>query len=80
VGGLRRSIWLFALWAIVLYVFFAMVASIAPANVIALTVVMSVLAVLLLLRSLRVAAELADRGGDPSVRRELNRQRERRGF
>jgi hypothetical protein len=56
------------------------VATISPAKTAALTVVATILAALLLLRGLRIAAELADRGGDPRVRRELNRQRERRGF
>lgn len=79
-GGLRRSIWLLALWAVVLYVFFATVATIPPAKDVALTVVATVLAALVVLRTLRIAAELADRGGDPRIRRELNRQRERRGF
>ncbi len=79
-GGLRRSIWLLALWAVVLYAFFAIVATIPPAKTAGLAVVTTVLAVLLLLRGLRVAAELGDRGGDPRIRRELNRQRERRGF
>ena len=79
-GGLWRSVWLLALWVVVLYLFFAIVATIPPAKVVALTIVTTILAALLLLRSLRIAAELADRGGDPRVRRELNRQRERRGF
>ena len=79
-GGLRRSVWLMALWAVVLYAFFAIVATVSPMKTVALAVVTTVLAALLLLRGLRIAAELADRGGDPRVRRELNRQRERRGF
>ena len=79
-GGLRRSVWLLALWAVVLYAFFAIVATIPPAKTVGLAVVTTVLAVLLLLRGLRIAAELGDRGGDPRIRRELNRQRERRGF
>jgi hypothetical protein len=69
-----------ALWAVVLYAFFAVVATISPVKTAAMAVVATVLATLLLLRGLRIAAELADRGGDPRVRRELNRQRERRGF
>jgi hypothetical protein len=65
---------------VVLYAFFSIVATIPPVKVAALAMVTAVLAALLLLRGLRIAAELADRGGDPRVRRELNRQRERRGF
>lgn len=79
-GGLRRSVWLLALWAVVLYVFFAIVATIPPAKTVGLAVVTTLLAVLLVLRGLRIAAELGNRGGDPRIRRELNRQRERRGF
>jgi hypothetical protein len=79
-GRLRLSLWLLAVWAIVLYVFFVTLATIPPAKVAALTVVMTVLAALVMIRNLRVASELADRGGDPRVRRALNKQRERRGF
>jgi peptidoglycan/LPS O-acetylase OafA/YrhL len=79
-GRLRLSLWLLAVWVIVLYGFFVIVATISPAEVAALTVVMTVLAALVLIRNLRIASELADRGGDPRVRRALNKQRERRGF
>jgi hypothetical protein len=79
-GRLRLSLWLLAVWAIVLYAFFVTLATIPPAKVAALTVVTTILAVLVTIRGLRVASELADRGGDPRVRRALNKQRERRGF
>jgi hypothetical protein len=79
-GRLRLSLWLLALWAIVLYAFFVTLATIPPAKVAGLTVVTTILAALVLIRNLRVASELADRGGDPRVRRALNKQRERRGF
>ena len=79
-GRLRLSLWLLAVWAIVLYAFFVTLATIPPAKVAGLTVVMTILAALVLIRNLRVASELADRGGDPLVRRALNKQRERRGF
>ena len=79
-GSLRLSLWLCAIWAIVLYVFFVTLATIPPAEVAGLTVVMVILAALVTIRSLRLANELADRGGDPRIRRELNKQRERRGF
>ena len=69
-----------AVWAIVLYVFFVTLATIPPAEVAGLTVVMVILAALVTIRSLRLASELADRGGDPRIRRALNKQRERRGF
>ena len=79
-GSLRLSLWLCAVWAIVLYVFFVTVATIAPAEVAGLTAVMAILAALVTIRNLRLASELADRGGDPRIRRALNKQRERRGF
>jgi hypothetical protein len=79
-GRLRLSLWLLAVWAVVLYVFFVTVATIAPAKVAAVTVVTTILAVLVLIRNLRLASELSDRGGDPRIRRALNKQRERRGF
>jgi hypothetical protein len=44
------------------------------------TIVVAALAVLFTLRSIRVASDLADRGGNPAIRRARNRARERRGF
>lgn len=79
-GRLALPVWLCVLGAIVMYVFFVVVASIPPAQVAAVTIVVSILAVLFLIRSARINAELANRGGNPSLRRELNRARERRGF
>ena len=79
-GRLRLSLWLLAVWVVVLYAFFVTVATIPPAKVAGLTVVTAVLAALVMIRNLWVANELADRGGDPRVRRALNKQRERRGF
>ena len=79
-GRLRLSLWLLAVWVVVLYAFFVTVATIPPAKVAGLTVVTAILAALVLIRNLRVASEVADRGGDPRVRRALNKQRERRGF
>jgi hypothetical protein len=77
---LRLSLWILALGAIVLYVFFITLATIPPARVAVLTIVTLVLAGLILIRNLRISSELSDRGGDPRIRRALNRQRERRGF
>ena len=77
---LRLSLWILALGAIVLYVFFITLATIPPARVALLTIITLVLAGLILVRNLRISSELSDRGGDPRIRRALNRQRERRGF
>ena len=79
-GRLALPVWLVVLGAIVMYVFFVIVASVPPAQVAVVTIVVGILALLFLIRSIRVASELSDRGGNPAVRRELNRARERRGF
>lgn len=79
-GHLRLSFWLVTLGAVVLYVFFVFLAAIPIEQVLGLTAAVAVLAALITLHNLRVRTELADPGGDPRVRRSLNRQRERRGF
>jgi hypothetical protein len=77
---LRLSFWLVAIGTVVLYGFFVVVATISPGQMAAVTAVVVGLAALFTFRNLRVAAQLADRGGDPQLRRSLNRIRERRGF
>jgi hypothetical protein len=79
-GRIRLSLWVVVMGAIVLYVFFASLASVAPAEVAGLTSVVAALAIVLTIRNLRVAGEIADPGGDPQLRRDVNRIRERRGF
>jgi hypothetical protein len=79
-GRIAVPVWLVVLGAIVMYVFFVIVASVPPAQVAAVTVVVAVLALLFLIRSVRLSSELSHRGGNPAIRRSLNRQRERRGF
>jgi hypothetical protein len=76
----RISLWLCALGVVVLYASFAALAAISPTEVAGVTAIVAGLATLVTIRNLRVKAELADPGGDPRVRRSLNRQRERRGF
>jgi hypothetical protein len=44
------------------------------------TAVVAALAAIITVRNMRVASLLADRGGDPQLRRSRNRTRERRGF
>jgi hypothetical protein len=80
IGRLRLSFWVVAISTVVLYGFFVVLATIPPGQVAAVTVVVGGLAAIFTLRNLRVAAQLADRGGDPQLRRSLNRIRERRGF
>jgi len=79
-GHLRLSLWTGALGAIVLYVFFISLARISPGQVVGATAAVTLLATMFLIRSLLLGNELADPGGDPRIRRALNRQRERRGF
>jgi hypothetical protein len=79
-GRIAVPVWLVVLGAIVMYAFFVVVAGIPPAQVAAVTIVVAILTVLFFIRSVRVASELADRGGNPAIRRALNRARERRGF
>jgi hypothetical protein len=77
---LRLSLWICALGAIVLFVFFVSLARIPPAEVAGATTAVTVLAGLLAVRGWRLSSELADPGGDPRLRRALNHQRELRGF
>jgi hypothetical protein len=80
IGRLRVSFWITVTGIVVLYGFFATLATVSPSEVAAVTAVMVVLAMVITVRNLRVASELADHGGDPQLRRDRNRTRERRGF
>jgi hypothetical protein len=62
-----------------LFVFFAALGGISPGEVVGLTIVVGVLALLLLVRALVVRHELAA-GGDHSTSRSVHALRERRGF
>jgi hypothetical protein len=79
-GSLRLSFWIVVIGMVVLYGFFVILATIPPGEVAALTATIVILAGIFTLRNVRLAAELADRGGDPHLRRALNKIRERRGF
>jgi hypothetical protein len=79
-GSLRLSFWLVVIGTVVLYAFFVILATIPPGEVAAVTTVVVALGAIFTLRNLRLAAELADRGGDPQLRRAVNKMRERRGF
>ena len=80
IGRLNLSFWIAATGTVVLYVFFVFLARIPPEQVAGVTAVVGALAAITTLRNLRIAHNLADRGGDPQLRRSLNRIRERRGF
>jgi hypothetical protein len=79
-GYLRLSFWCCVAGTIVLYVFFVTVASIPLAEIAAVTGVVALLTAMFTIRNVRLNGELADRGGNPQLRRSINRQRERRGF
>jgi len=79
-GHVRLSLWTVAVGVPALYLFFVVLATIPPQQIREVSMVVAALTVLMLLRSVRVNREFADPGGDPRVRRALNRQRERRGF
>ena len=80
IGHLRLSFWVVVIGTIVLYGFFVVLATIPPGQVAVLTAAIAALAAIFTVRNVRIAAELADRGGNPQLRRSLNRIRERRGF
>jgi cobalamin biosynthesis protein CobD/CbiB len=80
IGHLRLSFWVVVVGTIVLYSFFVVLATIPLDQVVALTIGIVALAAVFTIRNVRLAAELADRGGNPQLRRSLNRIRERRGF
>ena len=77
---LAFSIWGLAIGAVVLDVFFSVLAGISPLEVIGVTIAVSAICVMWLLRSVRLEFELRSRAGDPQLRAEHNRARERRGF
>lgn len=79
-SNLRLSFWLVVIGTVVLYVFFVVLATIPPEQVAAVSAVVGILAIVFTVRNLRLAAELASHGGDPHLRRSINRIRERRGF
>jgi fatty acid desaturase len=67
------------LGAAVLFVFFAALGAISPGEVLVPTIVVSVLALLFVVRSLIVRRELGEHGNQRMLR-SVNSLRERRGF
>lgn len=80
IGRLSLSLWITATGTVVLYAFFVFLARIPPEQVAGVTAVVVALAAITTVRNMRVASQLANRGGDPQLRRSRNRTRERRGF
>jgi hypothetical protein len=67
------------LGAVVMFVFFATLAGVAPSEVVGPAIVVGVLALLFAVRSLVVRHELGARGSQATMR-SVNALRERRGF
>lgn len=77
---LTLALWLLALSAVVLYVFFVGLAGVSPLRLLGVTGIVAALGILFTLRSMRLAHELRSREGDPQLRIDQQRARERRGF
>lgn len=73
-------LWGLAVGALVLDIFFSAIAGISPLEIAGVTVAVTVVAILWAIRSARIEFELRSRGGDPQLRADHNRMRERRGF
>jgi hypothetical protein len=80
IGRLSLAFWIAATGTVVLYAFFVFLARIPPEQVAGVTAVVALLAAITTLRNMRVAGQMAGRGGNPQLRRARNRMRERRGF
>ena len=74
------AIWGLAIGAVVLDLFFSVIAGISPLEIAGVTLAVSAICVMWLVRSVRLEFELRSRAGDPDLRAEYNRARERRGF
>lgn len=77
---LALAIWGLAVGGVLVAAFFIVVAEVSPRDVAAVTAAAGVICLLWLLRSVRLEFELRSRAGDPQLRAEYNRARERRGF
>lgn len=74
---MRASFWTVAIGGVVLYAFFVALADVAPGEIAGVTIVVAALAVMFVIRSLRLSSQLAQ---SPMLRQKHNRLRERRGF
>lgn len=73
-------IWGLLIGGVVLTGFFTSLGGVNPADVLPVMVTAAAISVFWLLRSVRIEHELNSRAGDPQLRSDFNRARERRGF
>ena len=74
------AIWGLMIGAVVLTGFFTSLGGVNPADVGPVMAVVGAISLMWLVRSVRIEHELSSRAGDPQLRSEFNRARERRGF
>lgn len=74
------ALWGLLIGGVVLTAFFTSLGGVNPADVIPVMVAAGVVCLLWLLRSARIELELRSRAGDPQLRSDFQRARERRGF
>jgi len=79
IGRLANAFWVLVVGAVVLYAFFAVMGAISPTDLVWLTVVVGVLAIVAVVHFVRVRRALQDHRHDETAR-ELHGWRERRGF
>jgi uncharacterized membrane protein len=78
-SGLLNFLWALCVGAVALFGFFVVMGGFSPGDVLWLTLIVAVLAVMVVIHQVRVSHELHEHGGD-SMTREVQRIRERRGF
>jgi fatty acid desaturase len=78
-SGLLNFLWALCVGAVALFGFFAVMGGFSPGDVLWLTLIVAVLAVMFVIHQVRVARKLHEHGDD-RMTYEVQRIRERRGF
>ncbi|HEX3562286.1 MAG TPA: hypothetical protein VHU24_05560 [Solirubrobacterales bacterium] len=78
-SGLLNFLWASCVGAVALFGFFVVMGGFSPGDVLWLTLIVAVLAVMFVIHQVRVSHELREHRGD-SMTREVQQIRERRGF
>jgi fatty acid desaturase len=78
-SGLLNFLWALCVGAVALFGFFAVMGGFSPGDVLWLTLIVAVLAVMFVIHQVRVARKLQEHGDD-RMTYEVQRIRERRGF